>query len=118
VSAQTTTRTALPLSEATFFILLSLAAGPHHGYAILKEVGSLSDGRVALSTGTLYGAIKRLLTDRWIQRCGGGSGEGGPGRPRKAYQLTHAGRQILKAESARLQSLVLLARTRVVLEEP
>ena len=115
-----TSRTAAPpmapLSEATFFILLCLSAGPHHGYAILKEVGALSEGRVALSTGTLYGAIKRLLSDRWIQRCGGDADEGGPGRPRKSYQLTRGGRQILKAESSRLQSLVHLARSRAVLE--
>ena len=115
--ARAATRTELPLSEVTFFILLSLAAGPHHGYAILKEVSSLSEGRVALSTGTLYGAIKRLLTDRLIQRCGSSSGGGALGRPRKAYSLTRAGHQILKAESSRLQSLVQLARTRAVLEE-
>ena len=47
----------LPLREPTFFILLSLSPGPKHGYAILKEVEALSDGRVRLSTGTLYGAI-------------------------------------------------------------
>ena len=58
----------LPLREPTFFILLSLSPGPKHGYAILKEVEALSDGRVRLSTGTLYGAIKRLLDDDWIRR--------------------------------------------------
>ena len=50
-----------PLREPTFLILLSLAPGPRHGYAILKEVESLSEGRVKMSTGTLYGAIERLL---------------------------------------------------------
>ncbi len=49
-------------------ILLSLAPGPKHGYAILKEVETLSDGRVKLSTGTLYGAIERLLDQDWIRR--------------------------------------------------
>ena len=56
----------LPLREPTFLILLSLAPGPRHGYAILKEVESLSEGRVKLSTGTLYGAIERLLDQNWI----------------------------------------------------
>jgi len=56
----------LPLTEATFFILLSLAPGAKHGYAILKEVPLLSQQRVTLSTGTLYGALKRLLTAGWI----------------------------------------------------
>jgi DNA-binding PadR family transcriptional regulator len=51
----------LPLTETTFFILLSLASEPKHGYAIMKEVETLSRGNVRLRTGTLYGAIKRLL---------------------------------------------------------
>ena len=58
----------LPLSEAVFFILLSLAPGPRHGYAILKEVATLSQERVNLSTGTLYGALKRMLEQNWIER--------------------------------------------------
>ncbi|MGB2911349.1 MAG: helix-turn-helix transcriptional regulator [Anaerolineales bacterium] len=58
----------LPLREPTFFILLSLSPGPKHGYAILKEVEALSEGRVLLSTGTLFGAIKRLLDRSWIRR--------------------------------------------------
>ena len=59
----------IPLREPTFFILLSLSPGPKHGYAILKGVENLSEGRVKLSTGTLYGAIKRLLDRGWIRRA-------------------------------------------------
>jgi DNA-binding PadR family transcriptional regulator len=81
----------------------------------MKEVGTLSDGRVALSTGTLYGAIKRLLAEGWIQRSGAVVIQG-PGRPRQAYNLTRAGRRVLKAESSRLNSLVSLARARALLE--
>ena len=58
----------LPLSEAVFFILLSLAPGPKHGYAIMKDVQALSDSRVGLSTGTLYGALKRLLDGGRVRR--------------------------------------------------
>ena len=61
-----------PLSEATFLILVSLGSGPKHGYAIMKEVEELSHQRVLLSTGTLYGAIKRLLADGTIQRAKSG----------------------------------------------
>ena len=50
-----------PLTEATYFIMLSLSREPRHGYAIMKDVQSLSEDRVILSTGTLYGALKRLL---------------------------------------------------------
>jgi DNA-binding PadR family transcriptional regulator len=57
-----------PLTEATFFILLSLSPAPKHGYAIMKEVKALSNGRIVFSTGTLYGALRRLLEQGWIRR--------------------------------------------------
>jgi DNA-binding PadR family transcriptional regulator len=98
----------LPLTEPTFFILLVLAPGPQHGYAIMKETAVLSDGRVQLSTSTLYGAIKRLLEQGWIERSESASGVEN-GRERKAYQLTDLGRRILKSETVRLQSLVAAA---------
>ena len=59
----------LPLSESTFLILLSLAPGPKHGYAIMKEVAALSGNRVQLSTGTLYGALGRLLSQGLIEQA-------------------------------------------------
>jgi DNA-binding PadR family transcriptional regulator len=102
----------LPLTETTFFILLSLALEPRHGYAIMKEVGALSEGRVQLGTGTLYGALKRLLAQGWIERVeeqNGGSGSEGSGRARKAYTLTRIGRDVLEAEVGRLKKLVDLA---------
>jgi len=104
-----------PLTEATFFILLALAEGPRHGYAILKEVEELSDGRVALSTGTLYGAIKRLLDAGSIRRASEDKSE--TTRDRQAYNLTAHGRSILGAEVRRLESLVRLSRTRVAKKE-
>ena len=94
-----------PLTESTFFILLSLAPSPLHGYAIMKEVESLSEGRVLLSTGTLYGAIKRLLDREWIKRVTHPI-PNGTDRERKAYALTKKGRRILNAETDRLKSLV------------
>jgi DNA-binding PadR family transcriptional regulator len=99
-----------PLTEATFFIMLSLATGPKHGYAIMKEVMDLSDRRVLLSTGTLYGALKRLLKDGWIERAADHASSEDIGRPRKAYTLTDLGRRILEAEASRLRALVEAAR--------
>ena len=99
----------LPLSEAVFFILLSLSPGPKHGYAIMKDVQSLSDLRVNLSTGTLYGALKRLLEADWVERV---DGEMKNGRDRKSYRLTQLGRGILDAETARMQNLVAAAQKR------
>lgn len=107
----------LPLREPTFFILLSLSPGPKHGYAILKEVELLSDGRVRLSTGTLYGAIKRLLDDGWIRRVDDLL-PNDTDRERKSYDLTELGRRVLNAEIARLQKLVSLAQIRRAGETP
>jgi DNA-binding PadR family transcriptional regulator len=104
-------RRAPPLTEAAFYILLSLASGPRHGYAILKEAEALSGGRILLSTGTLYGALKRFLEWDWIRRVAG-KNEPESDRPRKAYALTEKGRRILDAEIARLQTLVKTARIR------
>jgi DNA-binding PadR family transcriptional regulator len=100
----------LPLTEATFFILLSLSSGPKHGYAIMKEVTQVSSGRITFSTGTLYGALKRLLDQGWIVRNGEGE-EGGDetSRSRKDYTLTSLGRRILISEIARMKDLVRLS---------
>lgn len=99
---------ALPLSETTFFILVSLDGEPRHGYAIMKDVQALSDGRVKLSTGTLYGAIRRLLDDGWITRVSIPEEEI-DGRERKSYTLTRRGRRVLAAETQRLRDLVGIA---------
>jgi DNA-binding PadR family transcriptional regulator len=94
-----------PLSEATFYILLSLAPGPKHGYAIILEVEALSNRRIHLSTGTLFGAIKRLLADGWIEPV---ETEHAP-RGRKAYRLTADGHTMMMTEYRRLRTLVDLA---------
>lgn len=112
----------LPLTETTLYILLSLAPGPRHGYAIMKDVRSLSHKRVELSTGTLYSALKRLLDQGWISRAdepAGGSAKKKPaasrnGRQRKEYILTDLGRQILHAEVQRLEGLVRVAQVRAL----
>ena len=104
---------ALPLTESTFFILVCLEEAPKHGYAIMKEVESLSRGRVKLSTGTLFGAIKRLLGKGWIQRSEAVK-EVADGRARKYYDLTHRGRRVMEAETQRLRELVAIAGRRTV----
>lgn len=100
-----------PLSESTFLILLSLAPAPRHGYAILKDVEQLSGGSVKLSTGTLYGAITRLLDLRWIEPVEVNEPLGD--RPRKDYRLTDEGRRILMLEAQRMESLLSVARLRL-----
>jgi DNA-binding PadR family transcriptional regulator len=108
-----------PLSEPVFMILLSLAEGPRHGYRVMKDVAELSEGRVLLSTGTLYGALKRLKAAGWITRLDGrkqGEESQYPGKDRKEYALTGAGRQVLQVETARLSALARAANERLVWE--
>ena len=101
----------LPLTETTFFILLSLASGQKHGYVIMKDVERLSDGRVALSTGTLYGALGRLLDHGWIKRV---EEDQTGSRPRKAYVLSDLGQRIVSAETERLKTLLKAAQGRLI----
>ena len=79
---------AKPLTEPVFLILLSLADRPKHGYALMKDIESLSNGRVRLSTGTLYGALRRLLDDSWIEPFQ----QEDSSREKQAYRLTEIGR--------------------------
>ena len=101
-----------PLSEPVVLILMSLAAEAKHGYALLKDVERLSEGRVQLSTGTLYGAIRRLLDDGWIERFE----QEDTSRDKQAYRLTARGRLQLETEIARLRHLVRTATTRLGLK--
>ena len=106
-------RNAEPLTEAVLLILLSLAEQPRHGYSILKDVEEMSAGRVVLSTGTLYGALRRLLGDGWIERFE----EEDASRDRHAYRLTTDGRKCLQVEVARMKHLTRLAGLRMSLKE-
>jgi DNA-binding PadR family transcriptional regulator len=99
-----------PLTETTLYILVSLAPGPLHGYAIGRKVRNLSENRIILSVSTLYTTLKRLLEDGWIKRVELEQGPDESGHPRKTYALTELGRSILAAEKQRLQSLLALVK--------
>lgn len=99
----------LPLSEPVLLVLLSLAEQPRHGYAILKDVEHMSDGRVLLSTGTLYGALRRLLEQGWIERIE----EDVTPRDRRGYRLTSRGRRNLQLEIERMRQLTKVAALRI-----
>lgn len=103
----------MEVSEPVLLILLSLAEQPRHGYAILQDTERMSDGRVRLSTGTLYGALRRLLEDKWIERFK----EQDSSRGRQAYRLTAAGRRNLQTEVTRLKHLTRVAALRVARKE-
>ena len=88
------------LTEAVYYILLSLVT-PRHGYGIMQEAERMSQGRVKLAAGTLYGAINGLLEKGWIRAVPGGSDS-----RRKEYVLTEPGREALITELDRLRELV------------
>ncbi len=101
------------LSEPVLLVLLSLAEQPRHGYSILKDVESLSGGGVLLSTGTLYGALQRLLDNGWIERVE----EDETPRDRRTYRLTLRGRRNLQMEIERMRHLAKLAALRMARKE-
>ena len=102
----------LPLQEPTFYILLSLRGGEKHGYAILKDVAELSEGRIQLSTGTLYGALNRLLDQGLIDRIEPADPDSGV-RGKKAYRLTLTGLEAFDAEVSRIQRLLRAVKAQV-----
>ena len=88
------------LTEAVYYILLSLVS-PRHGYGIMQEAERMSQGRVKLAAGTLYGAINGLLDKGWIK-----SVPGEDDSRRKDYALTDKGKEALNNELYRLRELV------------
>lgn len=90
----------LPLTEAVYYILLSLLE-PMHGYGIMQNVETLSGGRVRLAAGTLYGAINTLLERGWITALPGARDS-----RKKEYQITDLGKEAVAAEITRLQELL------------
>lgn len=99
----------LPLTPAMFYVLVALADGRTHGYAILKDVEQLTNGSVRLSTGTLYGIIKRLLGDGLIRESGSRDDE-----RRRSYELTAFGRDVARAEAARLENTLAIAKRKAL----
>ena len=101
---------ALPLTPAAFHVLLTLAEGDQHGYAIIKAVATRTEGAVRLSSGTLYALIKRLVADGIIVESRQRPAPAGDDERRRYYRLTEFGRLVARAEAERLADLVGAAR--------
>jgi DNA-binding PadR family transcriptional regulator len=102
----------LPLTPAVFFVLLALAGGEKHGYAIMQEVTELSAGKVRMGPGTLYSTIQRLVDLDLIEETEGSGEPSDHESRRRYYRLTGDGRQLLEAEVNRMESVVRVARKR------
>ena len=105
-----------PLSATDFHVLLVLTEGDLYGYAIMKAVEAQSGGTVSPEIGSLYRVLARLMAIGLVTEVGGpAAGETHRGRPRKYYAITPQGREVARAEAARLSQLVDLARGRDLL---
>jgi DNA-binding PadR family transcriptional regulator len=96
-----------PLTPAVFAILLALADGEKHGYAIMKEAALPAGGAINLGPGTLYGSIDRLIRDALVEETGFTDDA-----RRRYYRLTEQGHRVLAAETVRLSALLRTARSR------
>jgi DNA-binding PadR family transcriptional regulator len=100
----------MEIRRSTYFVLAALLDGPLHGYAIIGRAAELSDGDVRLSTGTLFGALDRLVASGLVQA---GEEEKVDGRVRRAYTLTQDGHEALSAEASRMRRAAHVVEARV-----
>ena len=105
-----------PLTPPLFHVLVSLADDDKHGYAILKDVDERTCGEVSLSTGTLYGIIKRLLASGWITEVRARRSD--EDERRRYYRLTASGREAALSETTRLERAAAQARAALRTRRP
>jgi len=99
----------LPLTSPVFHILLALADGSRHGYAIMKEIARHTGGELQMGAGTLYGSIQRLMDLGWVVEAAAPTPETVRDEKRRYYRLTPYGRRVLGAEVRRLENVVRVA---------
>lgn len=108
----------LPLTPAASHILLALADGEKHGYAIMREVETLSDGTLTMGPGTLYGSIKRMLGVGLVEETENRPDPELDDQRRRYYRLTGLGERVLSAEMTRLEAMVRAAEAKRVAFRP
>src|SRR5215218_2121760 len=101
----------MTLRPVEFHILLALAADERHGYALLQEVASLTEGELQLEPGTLYRALHRMLKDGWVVESTRRPAADVDDERRRYYRLTPLGRRLAAAEADRLWRLITVARS-------
>lgn len=101
-----------PLTPAVFHILLALSTGERHGYGIMKQVETDSEGKVTMGPGTLYGSLKRMLDAGLVSECEKRVDPALDDERRIYYQLTDLGSKALSAELQRYRQIVAVAQAR------
>jgi DNA-binding PadR family transcriptional regulator len=109
-AVQTNPEEFLPLTPAVFHVLLALADGERHGYAIMQEVAASTDGQIKMGPGTLYGTIKRLLEIRLIEESDERPDPKMDDERRRYYRLSALGQKVVRAEAQRYAAMVEVAR--------
>lgn len=104
-----------PLPSAAFQILLSLAAGDLHGYAIMRQVEEQTGGRMRLGPGTLYSSVQALLDQQFIEEVEQPEDSESVSERRRFYRLTSSGRRLARAEAEKLAATLRVARARKIL---
>lgn len=108
---------AVPLTSAALHIMLALAEGDRHGYAIAREIETVSKGSVRMGPGTLYGTLQRLVAAALVEPSAA-QHKNGDDQRRRYYRLTARGRSTLKTELDRLAGVLAVARRRRLLDHP
>jgi DNA-binding PadR family transcriptional regulator len=107
-----------PLTPAVFHVLLALADGERHGYAIMQEIADSTDGRIKMGPGTLYGTIKRLLEARMIEESDERPDPELDDERRRYYRLTALGQRAVRAEALRYAEMAEVARRKRLIGKP
>ncbi len=107
-----------PLTPAVFHVLLALAGGERHGYAIMQDVAESTGGHVRMGPGTLYGTIRRLLVAQMIEESDQRPDPELDDERRRYYRLTAVGQRAVRAEARRYEALAEIARRRRLLGKP
>jgi DNA-binding PadR family transcriptional regulator len=107
-----------PLTPAVFHVLLALADGERHGYAIMQEAAQSTGGRMTMGPGTLYGTLKRLLETRMIEESDERPDPDMDDERRRYYRLTGLGEQAVRAEALRYAEIAEVARRKRLFRKP
>ena len=103
----------LPLSPTAFHVLVAMADGPRHGYAIAQEVEELTGGRILMGPGTLYGSLQRMTSAGLIEEAANPGDDGLHAKRRRYYRMTPLGSEALRSESERLLRAANVAQERL-----
>jgi len=117
-AVQTNPEEFLPLTPAVFHVLLALADGERHGYAIMQEVAASTGGQIKMGPGTLYGTIKRLLEIRLIEESDERPDPRLDDERRRYYRLSALGQRVARAEAQRYAAMVEVARGKKLIGKP